>query len=216
MFVAPSKKRRLNPDHLLSQSSNYSKTKFNLNCINSNELFFNLVPIDYSTPSTSTDVRSEGEPAGMGKRRSALRRTIAGPEDLNLNEKLCVLCGGNYRSMVIHYAREHSDCGIFISRPSPEMVDLIKQQKLDEFTYDESSNKIKGMCYFCEEQKPFLKFSWQRHLLTHRGCYSLNENIYEIDDNNGNDSTNKEPEAKKDYPLRCYICNHCNYTQFNE
>lgn len=197
----------------------------------------------------------------MKKRHSGLRKTIHDLGDLenqdemppdsreklkntnkqmhssnDLYEKLCVLCDGNYRFLVTHYAKEHSDREVFISRPSPEMVDIIKQQKLDEFEYDESSKKITGMCYFCKKEKSFQKSSWQRHLLTHTGeqmyfcvgcnteggkkgkhndCDSMYVNIYEMGDNDDKDS-NEEPATKKDYPLRCYICNHCNYTQINE
>lgn len=200
----------------------------------------------------------------MKKRFSNLRKTIGDPEDLkqlsnmtsvssehrkntdrnvyysnSLYKRLCLLCdkrtpGG---SVVTHYVKEHPDHEVLISRPSPEMVNRIKQQKFDEFQFHNLSKKITGICYFGEENKTFTKPSWEKHLLIHTGelrsfcsecntestrkgehtdCDSLFENIYTIDENTASDSNNRTSTQKNDYPLRCYICKTCNYAQIKE
>lgn len=154
----------------------------------------------------------------------------------NLYDKVCVLCNQTYTYLVTHYATNHPNSEVFISRPSPDMVDRIKEQNFDEFKYDKMSKKITGPCYFCQETKSYLKHSWERHLLKHTGellyfclgcntegdmkgkhseCNSMYDNIYEMNDERDIHTNTRELASKKQYPLRCYICNHCNYTQIN-
>lgn len=217
-------------------------------------------------PSASISMQSERLHVAMLKRHSRLRRTISSAEELKeisgmvsvnseerknvdrsmhstnkLYKSLCLLCNENHRYLISHYSKTHPGNECFIARPSPQMVNRIKQQKIDEFRFDKSLKKITGICYFCEEEKTFSKSVWESHLLTHTGeklyfcgecktegakkgmhkkCDSLYKNIYEEDENNANDSSNNGPitlsKSKNDYPLRCHICKLCNYTQIKE
>lgn len=197
----------------------------------------------------------------MSKRVSQRRKTVGDQDELEklrdkkttkntdrnmyyakeLYKTLCLFCNENHRFLVSHYTKKHSDFEVFISRPSPKMVNRIKLQKLDEFKYDSETKKITGICYFCEEVKSFHKNGWEGHLRTHTGeqtyfcegcnterstklkrhnCESVFKNIYELDGNNVDDSIDHETTAsstsKREYPLRCYICKLCNYTQIKE
>lgn len=120
---------------------------------------------------TTAPQKSKYERA-MEKRRSKLRRTVASARDWenveendkeipvmntdekmhaknNLYRKLCVLCNAKVKMFLVpHYAKQHPEHEVFISRPSPEMADKLRLQK---FRSQITNNKISGFCYFCEE-----------------------------------------------------------------
>lgn len=128
--------------------------------------------------SLSTPRTAQREEA-MKKRHSNLRRTLASrselvdpPADrirtilLNTNPKmhpknnyyrsLCVLCERNEKHLAHHYSTQHSDREVFIARPRPEIADRMRMQK-DTFVLE--NRRIRGFCFFCEEEKAVPKVS---------------------------------------------------------
>lgn len=194
--------------------------------------------VDNVTPSTSNH-RSERIRAAMLKRNSHSRKTISYIEELkkpierpsingemlkNTNRNIyCtsnnsyVLCNEKSQNMAFHYANKHPDHEVFVSRPSPDMVKLIKQQS---YKFTHNGQTITGMCYFCEDVKNFAKRGWERHLTTHTGekLYFCSKCV------TSNDTTGSHIGCESPYeriykgegPILCYICKHCDYTQLNQ
>lgn len=132
--------------------------------------------------------------------------------------KLCLLCNKNDRHMVQHFIKMHPDREVFVSRLSPEMMARLKKQKMPEFARD--GNKIRGICFFCAEEKSFTITSWERHLLTHTGeaKFFCSDCLHEEDKLTqhgkcGSSSTNIFDNKNS---LDCYACNLCHFIQINE
>lgn len=127
----------------------------------------------------------------------------------------CVLCGQavSERLLVNHYANEHADAEVFISRLSPEMAAKLRDQSTQ---FRLNGCNIIGFCYFCGEIKDYRKYDWLRHLCMHTGeklhkrrhnkCTTLSniENIFEGSEENDGLS------------IIGYMCKECNYIQLAE
>lgn len=137
-----------------------------------------------------------------------------------LYKTLCIYCNKNFSgSIVQHYVKNHPDNEVPISRLSPQMAKQLKKQK--EIFEQSSKNKISGLCYFCEEKQRFLKFGWQRHLISHTGEKLYNCTHCELKTKNEHGKTACKGkvanvfESNKDGSLIAFMCNDCNYIQFS-
>lgn len=184
----------------------------------------------------------------MEKRHSAIRKTVAPDQseisnddnddqnstlingkntnqDMHFKNSLyrtmCIYCNQRIKgSLVQHYRKRHSDREMPISRMSPEMAKKLRTQS-DTFRKD-ASNKITGLCYFCEESHTFLKYGWQTHLIAHTG-----ENMFYCTHCNTQIETKKQHDKMpcksnvenivkaKENGLVGFMCKDCNYFQFS-
>lgn len=176
---------------------------------------------------------------GMKKRRSAGRQTVdsrPAPEDEpmvnavrhntdqqmyaknSLYEKLCVLCNKKQRDLVPHYVKEHPDSEVLIARLSPgKAIDLRTQSA----QFEKAGKKIKGPCFFCEENKSMGKTDWERHLLTHTGeslfnctvCRTGMKSAREHDKKCDGQAVRIYHENASDGSVFGFMCYDCNYLQ---
>lgn len=83
-------------------------------------------------------------------------------------------------------------------------------------------NKIKGICYFCEDDKVMQRSTWERHNLMHTGeqtfvCVGCSKcSTKETDHDNmicSNTPVNIFLANSSDCSLICYCCKGCNYLE---
>lgn len=178
----------------------------------------------------------------MERRHAAIRNTVTydrseisdGAEDAEdvkntnkqmhrknpLYQTLCIYCNQKFSgSIVQHYVKNHPNDEVPISRLSPRMAERLKKQS--EIFRPNGKNKITGLCYFCEEKQSFIKFGWQRHLISHTGekIYNCTHCNLKTKNQHGkmkcNGKVTKIFESKDDGSLNGFLCIDCNYFQFS-
>lgn len=136
--------------------------------------------------------------------------------------RTCIYCNEKFNGgLVCHYAKDHSDREVPISRMSPEMAAKLMRQS-ETFKID-SSKKITGLCYFCETPKSAVKGDWRKHLLIHTGehmfncteCHAQMKWRQEHDAERCSAKVVNVFETRDDGSLIGYMCNDCNYVQFS-
>lgn len=136
-----------------------------------------------------------------------------------LYQELCIYCDRKFSgSLVQHYVNNHPDCEVPISRLSPQMAERLKKEGE---IHRNRKKIITGLCYFCEEKPSYMKFGWQRHLLSHTGekLYSCTDCQLKTKNEHGNKTCNGNVsnifESKEDDSLAGFMCKDCNYFQFS-
>lgn len=130
----------------------------------------------------------------------------------------CVLCNTEDDCMVRHYTSVHPESDVFISRPSPAMVERIYLRNGCTMVKE---GKINGFCYFCGKSSSISEVEWKQHLLSHTGEleFYCTECRTQLPDKiqHGICSMDKITcvfdDRRSDGTLKMYMCKWCNYTQ---
>lgn len=135
----------------------------------------------------------------------------------DLYQTLCTLCNRNERYLVAHYARQHPNHEVVISRPSPNMA---KKLRLQTQLFEMQNKKITGICFFCEEIKNMARYNWAAHILSHTGEYIYSCATCNVSVKNKRDHVNCTADLVNifdanttDGSLNAFICSGCNYLQ---
>ncbi|XP_055326720.1 RE1-silencing transcription factor-like [Sitodiplosis mosellana] len=145
-------------------------------------------------------------------RRNTDQRMYVKNEDFH--KKWCGLCKKPQKHFVPHFVREHPESEIPISRPSPTMANLLRQQA-QKFTQHKGS--LTGICLFCEESKSLPKYRWVVHFLVHTG-----EKMFRCETCDATYKHKTEHTTCRQEPVNIhsgrdsvmgFICKDCNYTQ---
>lgn len=133
----------------------------------------------------------------------------------------CILCCETDNSIAAHYRIQHPDLDVYISRPSPVMVERIMQRMECSIL---KAGQISSFCYFCEENKLMTDEEWKHHLLWHTGelefyctecCLQLSTKT--AHDNCSVDSImNICGDQHSSAELKVFLCRWCNYVQFSK
>lgn len=135
----------------------------------------------------------------------------------------CVLCNKRDRHIVNHYVICHPTSEVFISRLSPQMLEMAKRRvqtaKLTKFRYA-------AFCYMCESNKKFSRGEWYQHLTSHTGEYVYKCNTCHLPSLRkrlscrGSEHMCKNVKARKIVVNKCginvFVCHLCNYVQLIE
>lgn len=136
----------------------------------------------------------------------------------------CMICKHIDPSLINHYRIAHPDSDVFISRPSPRMVErMLSNSECSIF----KDGKISGFCFFCEKTKTMTEMEWRSHLLSHTGelefycseCHSqwggrIQHGTRLID----NTTSVFDQIAKTDSntTMMLFMCKRCNYVQVHK
>lgn len=132
-----------------------------------------------------------------------------------LYNSLCLYCNSTEVFLVKHYAKQHSEHELPISRPSPDMAErLLSQTEM----FQMKMGKIEGICYFCAEKKTMPKRHWTQHYISHTGeqmftCSTCNETMKRKNDhkNCSGEAINISKWNLSDATLVGFMCRECNY-----
>lgn len=152
----------------------------------------------------------------------------------------CVLCDfivvHPKQNLVWHYVDVHPEYEVFISRPSQDIAQIIRERpphclfKKKKYRKD---MKIEGYCHFCGVKKMLQKSRWLTHLCSHTGeklfcctkcktkmpdkyCHHKCEKKSTIKDIEGIFEGKEELERQQGWAISGYMCNECNYLQLTE
>lgn len=141
----------------------------------------------------------------------------------HLYDTLCVLCNKTQRPgyLASHYINYHPDHEVMIARMSPKMAAKLRAQS---YQFKRVAGKIKGLCFFCEEDKEMSKCGWEMHLLTHTGesmiqCAVCQKRM-KSKNQHGQECSgeavriyHENVENATDCSVLGFMCNECNYVQ---
>ena len=142
----------------------------------------------------------------------------------------CLLCPSkvNKTNIVSHYVNDHPDREVFISRPSPKMVErLLSTRSPRALVRSDKSKRIEftHFCYFCEGDLTKTSHIWERHLSTHTGefmfcCRTCNKYFSRASTHccpkNILEKTANDFSSTQGKRINCYLCKCCNFLQMNE
>lgn len=106
---------------------------------------------------------------------------------------------------------------VFISRPSPQMVQRMLRQ--NEYSVHKDG-KINAFCFLCEKTATMSHADWKQHMLLHTAempyyCTGCRQPQL-IKESHGNCSIASVMDIFYDNALKAYICKWCNYIQVHK
>lgn len=135
-------------------------------------------------------------------------------------QKLCLFCDTESNQLVSHYVNQHPEHEVPISRPSPELAELLRSQ---EASFTIGAVVIEGICYFCDEAKTMTKSDWEEHYLQSTGesnfaCSNCDAKPKRKNDHDQNCLGTVSRIFKinsKDASLMGFMCKDCNYLKIH-
>lgn len=144
---------------------------------------------------------------------------------LSEKAKFCLLCGKAYNRMVPHIKSQHANTEVFVSRISPKMAAIVKQDGYNvfgaiQYWKRQSVLNLKTTCIFCEETKDFLSTYWEAHIRTHTGEYTnecfICEKITMSPTHCGRSTIKNGKCNLYGNGLLAFICIDCNFVQISK
>lgn len=138
----------------------------------------------------------------------------------------CLLCPSkvNKMNIVSHYVNDHPDREVFISRPSPKMVERLLSTPSPRALVPSAKSEFTHFCYFCEGDLTKTSHLWERHLSTHTGeymfcCRTCNKYFSMLSTHccpkNIMERTANDFSSTQGRRINGYLCKCCNFLQMN-
>lgn len=134
--------------------------------------------------------------------------------------KECVHCPAkSQKALSTHYITMHPNEEVYNARMSTEMVDKLRKQKIKPIKW--VSGKATVFCYFCEDVFTSDRANMIRHMVRHTGEYKRQcaKCDFEVTPEKSKcDCAPQDirPVTQLESIENIYVCNLCNYAQFEE
>lgn len=140
---------------------------------------------------------------------------------ITTKSKRCHICDRNFPFLSSHYANIHEGCEVYSARMSAKNSDKIRRNPPKDATY--RNRKYTAFCYYCEKDVTYERGKWIGHFIRHTGeytrsCTKCGLKLTANTDKNDlcNHSEKVLPMVEFENTLYVYMCNFCNYTQYQE
>lgn len=140
---------------------------------------------------------------------------------ITTKSKRCHICDKNFQFLSSHYANNHEGEEVYSARMSVVNSNKIRKTAPRNATY--RGGKFTAYCYYCEKDVTYERSKWIAHFVRHTGEYTRSCTKCGIKLTANTDKNDVCVHSEKVVPmvefeetLHVYMCNYCNYTQYQE
>ncbi|XP_055312059.1 uncharacterized protein LOC129574245 isoform X2 [Sitodiplosis mosellana] len=141
---------------------------------------------------------------------------------MTTKSKRCHFCDKNFQFLSSHYANMHEDHEVYSARMSAKNSEKVRRFPPKNAAYRNA--KFTTHCYYCEKDVTYERSRLIAHFIRHTGEFTRNCTKCGIKLTANTDMKNDgcvhaeklSPMVDFDDTLYVYMCNFCNYTQYQE
>lgn len=162
----------------------------------------------------------EDQSSSESKRQKVEIKNI--DKTITTKSKSCQICDKNVaQGISSHYANMHEGHEVYSARMSVKNSDKIRRNPPKDATY--ANSKFTAYCYYCEKDVTNDRTKWITHFIRHTGEFTRSCTKCQIKLPSNNDKNDFCVHSEKVSPLIefgdtifVYMCNLCNWTQYQE